>query len=74
MKGERSKQSVLRLCHTWESWQDRPRDPALWTGTLSAASRTELAGGSCSFSVYLRRRELPRREPRNRYPGSIVTI
>lgn len=41
---------------------------------LSAASLPPLAGVSCSFSVYLSSREFPRRDPRNRYPGSIVTI
>lgn len=48
--------------------------PTAQAPTLSAASRTVLAGASCNFSVYLRSRELPRREPRNRYPGSMVTI
>ena len=31
-------------------------------------------GGSWNFSVYFSSRELPSREPRNRYPGSIVII
>lgn len=42
--------------------------------SFSCFSLPSSNGVSWSFSVYFSSRELPRREPRKRYPGSMVTI